>query len=559
MSADLREIVRKYALQNAALHKGSANPKAVVGKVMGEVPELRSRSKEVSAAAEEICAELCGMNFDDIVAETESINPDLLKKTKSEKKDVMIDLPDTENGVVMRMAPGPSGPLHIGHTRVAIINDYYVKKYKGKYINRLEDTNPEKIDPDAYKMIPEDLKWLGVHVDETVIQSDRFEIYYDIARKLIDMGQAYVCTCEADSWRKLKESKKACPCRSQTPEEAHELFDKMLAHGFGEGEAILVVKTDLDHPNPAVRDFVGLRINDTAVHPRTGTKYVVYPMMNLSVAVDDHLLGLTHVIRGKDHLNNTIRQEYIFKYFGWKKPWYHHYGFVKIPDSILKTSTVGTGIKNGEYTGWDDVRLGTVRAIAKRGIQSEAIRNYWLDVGMKDVDIEFSWDNLYAFNRQILDPITDRYFFVENPEVVEIKGVESLKECAPLHPDHPERGARESVISSPVKVYMTPEDLKGFKERGTVRLKDLCNLKWENDEAVYTGTDHGVLKEGVKISHWAPIDGKACEILMPDGTVKRGVCENIKSDDLDKVIQFERFGFVRIGKIGEGVEAYFTQ
>ena len=200
-----------------------------------------------------------------------------------------------------------------------------------------------------------------------------------------------------------------------------------------------------------------------------------------------------------------------------------------------------------------------MRAIAKRGIQSEAIRNYWLDVGMKDVDIEFSWDNLYAFNRQILDPITDRYFFVENPEVVEIKGVESLKECAPLHPDHPERGARESAMSSPVKVYMTPEDLKGFKERGTVRLKDLCNLKWENDEAVYTGTDHSVLKEGVKISHWAPIDGKACEILMPDGTVKKGVCENIKSDDLDKVVQFERFGFVRIGKIGEGVEAYFTQ
>lgn len=90
--------------------KAGANPKAVVGKVMGEVPELRSRSKEVSAAAEEICAELCGMDLDDIITETESINPDLLKKTKSEKKDVMIDLPNTENGVVMRMAPGPSGP-----------------------------------------------------------------------------------------------------------------------------------------------------------------------------------------------------------------------------------------------------------------------------------------------------------------------------------------------------------------------------------------------------------------------------------------------------------------
>ena len=106
---------------------------------------------------------------------------------------------------------------------------------------------------------------------------------------------------------------------------------------------------------------------------------------------------------------------------------------------------------------------------------------------------------------------------------------------------------------------MTPEDVKGFQERGTVRLKDLCNLKWENGEAVYTGTDHSVLKEGVKISHWAPVDGKDCEVLMPDGTVKKGICEDIRKEDLGKVVQFERFGCARIGKMGDKIEAYFTQ
>lgn len=560
MPAELREAIRKYALQNAALYGGKANPKAVMGKVLAEQPELRSRAKEVSATSEEVCREVASMPLEEICRLAEISDPNILKKTKCERKHVLPDLPGAvEGAVVMRMAPGPSGPLHLGHTRVSILNDEYVKRYKGKYINRLEDTNPDKIDPDAYKMIPEDLAWLGIEVHETIIQSDRFSLYYDIARQLIDLGKAYVCTCPADPWRKMKEEGRACPHHEQAPEVAHELLDKMLSHAFGEGEAVFVVKTDLKHPNPAVRDFIGLRIVDSVPHPRTGTRYTVYPMMNFSVAVDDHFLGLTHVIRGKDHLNNTFRQEYMFDYFGWKKPWYHHYGLVQIPDAILKTSTVGNGIKSGEYSGWDDVRLGTVRAMAKRGIQAGAIRHYWLDVGMKDVDIEFAWDNLYAFNRQIIDPVADRYFFVWDPQPVEIIGVESISSRSPLHPDHPEKGTRDHVVKAPIRINMNRDDLAGFKERGTVRLKDLCNLRWENGKGVYTGNDHSVLKEGVKIAHWAPIDGPECDVYMPDGSVRSGVAENIPANETGKVVQFERFGFVRIESITPRVRAYFTQ
>ena len=191
MSAELKEAIRKYALQNACLFGGKANPKAVMGKVLAERPDLRSKAKEVSAAAEEVCREVEGMPFEDIQRAVEAIDPNLLKRTKTERRNVLPDLPGAVEGkVVMRMALGPSGPLHIRHTRVALLNDEYVKRYKGKYIDRLEDTNPEKIDPEAYRMIPEDLAWLGVHVDETVVQSDRFEIYYDLARQLVDLGKA---------------------------------------------------------------------------------------------------------------------------------------------------------------------------------------------------------------------------------------------------------------------------------------------------------------------------------------------------------------------------------
>ncbi len=160
----------------------------------------------------------------------------------------------------MRFAPGPSGPLHLGHTRVAILNDEYCKRYDGKFINRVEDTNPDKIDPDAYDMIPQDLEWLGVKVHQTVIQSDRFEFYYDLARQLIEKGHAYICTCPVEDWRKMKEESRPCPHRDLPKEVQMEQWERMLAGHYGEEKAVFVVKTDLHHPNPAIRDFVGFRI-----------------------------------------------------------------------------------------------------------------------------------------------------------------------------------------------------------------------------------------------------------------------------------------------------------
>jgi glutamyl-tRNA synthetase len=178
---------------------------------------------------------------------------------------------------------------------------------------------------------------------------------------------------------------------------------------------------------------------------------------------------------------------------------------------------------------------------------------------MKDVDIEFSWDNLYAFNKQIIDPVADRYFFVWDPQPLEIVGTDRIESRSPLHPDHPEKGTRNHVLTPPIKVFLSKEDLQGFKERGTVRLKDLCNLRWEDGKGVYTGNDHNVLREGVKISHWAPGNGQECEVHMPDGSVRKGIAENIPANETDKVVQFERFGFVRIASTSPRVEAYYTQ
>lgn len=555
----LKELVRKYALQNALLHGGLADPKAVIGKIIAAKPDLKSQIKEIIPTIISICQEINNIPFDKQRKLLESEAPELLQKKEATKQE-LAELPNVEGRVVMRFAPGPSGPLHIGHTRAAVLNNEYVKRYGGKYIIRLEDTNPSKIDPQAYESIIEDLIWLGIENYEVAIQSDRFDIYYEHAKKLLEMEKAYICTCNVEDWRSAKLKNKACPHRELDRESQLELWDKMMSGGFEEGQASYVVKTDINHPNPAVRDFVGFRIVKVP-HPRTGDKYKVYPLYNFSVAIDDHLMGMTHVLRGKDHLNNTYRQEYVFDHFGWKKPTYVHYGLVQIVDTTLKTTLISEGIKKGEYSGWDDIRLATLKALARRGISPEAIRRYWIEVGIKEVDIKFSWDNLYAYNKDVVDDMANRYFFVYHPKRLTIRGIERLEGHAPYHPDKPEKGVRKVKLSgeNEISVLVSEDDISGMERDQKVRLKDLCNVKLlSSDEAEYLGNDLSIIKEGAKIIHWVSEDSVPTKMYMPDGKVKEGFCEEVLSEDFGKVVQFERLGFVKIKKEGNEYLAYYA-
>ncbi|WII09284.1 glutamate--tRNA ligase [Methanomassiliicoccales archaeon LGM-DZ1] len=546
MSEPIEDTIRKLALQNAVNFKGKANPKAIAGKILGSHPELRGDVAGLNETIGGIVADVNAMAPEAQRKELEETAPEMLVK---EKKVRTYELPDLENAekgkTVMRIAPGPSGPLHIGHTRVSVLNDEYTKRYGGKLILRFEDTNPEKIDPEAYDTIPEDLDWLGVRIDRSYIQSDRFELYYKVTKQLIEQGHAYVCTCDAEKWRSLKEQKTACPCRDLPVNEQLERYDKLMEGAPGFEDAIAVVKTDIAHPNPAIRDFVALRAVD-APHPRTGDKYRLYPMMNLSVAVDDHEMGMTHVIRGKDHLNNTLRQKYIFDYFGWKQPEYIHYGLVHIPDTVLKTSLIKESIRKGEYTGWDDVRTGTVRALARRGIRPEAIRRYWVESGIKSVDINFSWDGLYSMNRDIIDPISSRYFFVRDPVRYDIEGAQEIKGKAPLLPDDPSKGFREYDLQPPFTVFITEKDSAEFAKDKKIRLKDLCNLDYSTP-ARFAGNDVSGVRGGkMKAVQWVSRSSVPCEVLMTDGSVAKGLVENALLSEKSDTVQFERFGFVKV-------------
>ncbi|MBI5681245.1 MAG: glutamate--tRNA ligase [Methanobacterium sp.] len=553
---NLKDIVYKYALQNAVKHKKNAQNGAVIGSIMSSHPEYRREAKEVSKTVGEVLNKINAMTLDEQVRELEKLGGMIEEKKKVSKKG-LADLPNVKGKVVLRFAPNPSGPLHIGHARAAVLNNEYVKRYDGKLVLRIEDTDPRRVDPDAYKMIDEDLAWMDVKIDEKVIQSDRLPIYYEYAEKLIEIGGAYMCTCEGGAFKKLKDESKSCPCRDLNIDENLKRWKEM--ENLSEGEAVLRVKTDINHKNPAIRDFVAMRVVD-AEHPRIGFKYKIYPMMNFSVAVDDHLLGITHVLRGKDHLANSEKQEYLYNHFGWEIPVFIHYGRLKMEDIALSTSKARAGIVEGKYSGWDDPRLGTIRAIAKRGIMREAIYKLMNEIGTKIADTTVSWKKIYGLNRTILEETANRYFFIWNPEEVKIKDLpESAKGIIerPLHPDFLERGNRELQFNG--EIYLVKEDIR---ENKMLRLMDAANIIFKDEKAVFESSGFEEAREaGAQIIHWIPKEGNIkTEIVMPDASIIKGLAEpsccKLKVDD---IVQFERFGFARLDEINENkLRFYFA-
>ncbi|HJW65460.1 MAG TPA: glutamate--tRNA ligase [Candidatus Bathyarchaeia archaeon] len=575
---ELREFIRKAALLNAVQHGGKAQAGPIVGKLLGEKAGLRTKVKELTNLINIVLREINSLSGEEQRLIVEKEWPETLRKEKVEQEKKLPSLPNALKyvQVVTRFSPNPDCVLHLGSARAIILSHEYARIYGGKFILRFEDTDPKVKRPslEFYQRIREDLAWLGCKVDEEYIQSDRIPIYYEYTEKLLKDGNAYVCTCLPDEFRKKIVQSEPCPCRSLPPIQHLERWKHMLDGGYVEGEAVVRVKTDLNHPNPAVRDWPALRIIDAKKypHPRVGSKYRVWPLYNMAAGLDDHLLGITHIIRGKEHLTNGVRQEFMYKHLGWTYPEAIHYGRLKITGAFLSKSKIIQGIKDFTYMGFDDPRLATFAALRKRGITPEAIKKMIVDVGTKPADVTLSWENLYSYNRKLLDPQTDRYFFVSDPVELRVENVPKVFHAElPLHPEKPERGQRKYTVapkgeSKTVSFWMTKKDAESAEAGVMVRLMELFNVKI--DGKTLDGLEASFVSEGyedareakAKLIHWIVADEAfPCQVVMPDASVFEGVaestCKKLKPND---VIQFERFGFVRIDQVNTKLKAYYT-
>lgn len=562
MSDDVRELIEKYALQNAVKYRAAPQRGAVMGKLMGEHPELRSRAKEISSLVGSVLAEVERTGPDDWERRLETIAPELLAEL-SEKKVPVKGLPPlegAEKGVVMRFAPNPNGPPTLGSARGIIINSEYVKMYGGRLILRFDDTDPVNKRPmlEAYDWYLEDCRWLDAVPDEVVIASERLPMYYKIAEELISMGAAYVCRCDQATFKRYKDASLACPHRDCDPEESLDLWNGMKGGALRPGDAVLRIKTDITHKDPALRDWAAFRIV-TADHPRVGDRYRVWPLLDFESGVEDHLLGITHIIRGKDLMDSEKRQLYLYRHLGWEYPSTVHWGRIKIHQfGSFSTSALKKAIEAGEYRGWDDPRLPTVKALRRRGILAEALRKFMIDLGVSETDISISMDSVYAENRKLVDPQARRRFFVKDPVPVEIEGEVPPVVQVPFHPTG-DMGHR--LIPAGNTVLVSGADLAEMGVGDGLRLKDLCNLEilaLDPARARALGTDPAKAKDmKLPIIQWCPRDGVPVKVMRPDG-IDRGVGEVGIREDEGRTDQFERYGFVRIDSVDDEVVAYFA-
>lgn len=588
----LAELARRTVLQNAVQHGGKAEPKGLVGRIMGGHPEFRSDPRAVAQALEAAAAEVNAMAPEAQKAALEAEAPDLLNVQKKEKRAGLKELPNATKGqVVMRFAPNPNGPLSLGHSRGVSILAEYQRMYDATMILRFDDTDPQVKPPlmddkrgwNGYEMIQADYEWLvGRKPDRILRASDRIRIYQDAARDLVKVGGAYVCGCDAETFKKLKDAKTPCPHRDQAVEANLKGFDAMCDGRTEKGAAVLRVKTDIQHPHPGLRDWTAFRVvARDAVHPRERKgeipRHHAWPLLDFQSAIEDHLQGVTHVIRGKDLMDSTRKQTFLYKHMGWTYPETLYWGRVSVHEfGKFSTSMMRRAIEAGKFTGWDDPRLPCLAALRRRGYDPAAIRSFWVAMGLTEKDTAVSLANLDAEDGKANDPVAPRYFFVPDPAEVPLEGAPAKAAQPPIHPSHPERGHR--TLQPGVRVVVPKADLAP-----RFRLKDLGNVRLAGQAAQWDGE---ALERGLPIIQWLPAehakpftvlkpefladeeapmqgDDEAAEpeearkdskdIEVPNLLRVEGLVEPAALRDVGKVVQFERFGFVRIESPAQGI------
>ena len=515
----MRDLIFKHVLQ-ASVKYDNINVNSIVGKIIAEKPEYKNFIQDLIKQTQEIIEEVNKLSIEERQKHLERFSQFVKKEVKKE-----YELSNVKGKVVMRFAPNPSGAMSIGHSRQAIWNDFFVKKYKGTFILRFDDTDPKIKFPEKkfYEWYKEDMEYLNIKIDKTVRQSSRLNIYYKYAEELINREKAYVCTC--------KEFNKNCPCRKLDYERNLKRWKDMF-HKYKEGEAVLRIKTDINHPNPAIRDWIAFRIVNKPKHPYSKNK--VWPLLNFASAIDDHDLKVTHILRGIDLKSSVERQNYIYEYFEWKYPETIYTGKLFFND-IKSKSEIKELIKQKKIDGWDDVRLGTIGALYRRGIKAEAIRKFILGLGINRNDIKVDINKLYAFNKEIIDKEANRYFVVFNPSKIKIQGFKPIKVKVPLHPDK-KTGSREFICKNEFYV----QD-KIYKEE-LYRFMHLFNFK----DGRFTSKD---LDKGAKLIHWLPVSKNLVnvEVIMDDNSVIKGLGENnLRKVKVDEIIQMERNFFARL-------------
>ena len=409
-------------------------------------------------------------------------------------KDIMIK--DLESGkhnkIITRFPPEPNGYLHIGHAKSIVLNFSLADEFNGETNLRFDDTNPLKEDIEYVNSIKEDVKWLGYEWDNLCFASDYFEEMYRRAVLLIKKGLAYVDDLSADEIREyrgtLTEPGKNSPYRDRTVEENLDLFERMRAGEFGNGEKVLRAKIDMASPNINLRDPVIYRISHTT-HHNTGDKWCIYPMYTFAHPLEDAIEGVTHSIC-------TIEFEDQRPFYNWviehcemeNKPQQIEFGRLNLTNTVTSKRKLKQLVDEKIVDGWDDPRMPTISGMRRRGFTPESIRNFIQETAVTKHNATVDVQMLEHFVREDLKLKAPRTMGVINPLKVVITNypegqIELLD--AENNPENPEMGVRKIPFSREIYIerddFMENPPKKYFRlfPGNEVRLKHAYFIKCE--------------------------------------------------------------------------------
>ena len=502
MNEELKKEIRKIAIQNAYEHDGKTQDKIVLGKILGTKPELRTKAREIKEDISEIVNSVNQFTQEELKQEIEEKFPEILQpKEKIREREGLPELKNAESGkVVTRFPPEPNGYPHIGHAKAAIINSEYAKMYNGKFILRMDDTNPEAERMEYHAAIKVGLEWLGVEFDRIKNTSEDMEIFYEKGMELINSNKAYVCTCKRDDISKNRRERKECKCRKGDLGKNMKNWTKMNEK-FKPGEAIVRFRGDMKADNAVMRDPVLLRIIDEK-HYTQGNKFRIWPSYDFAVAIEDSIDGVTHAFRSKEFELRKELIEAILDSLSMRKPNQGFFSRLEFKGMPISKRIIKPLIDEGKVSWYDDPRLPTLEALKRRGIRPEAIRKFIMSLGLTKADTLAPFDALEAFNRKIVDPESIRLFMVKNARKLIIKNLLTSSIEISNHPIN-DLGNRQIAIDG--HFFISGDDASNIKNGTYIRLLGIGDIQITKDDDELEGTFVGETKKPdiLKIQ-WVP-------------------------------------------------------
>ncbi len=541
----LEKEIRAYALRNA-IEYGKADPSKILPKLFQHGLE-KGQIKEIMPGIKKIVNEVNSLSKTD--REIIFTNYKNIVKERAEEKEGLPELPNAKEGkVVTRLPPEPSKYLHIGHAISFLLNYSYAQRYKGRCILRFEDANPEKVSQEYINSILDDIKnYLGIKPSKITFVSDDMKAFYKYAEKLIKMKKAFMCFCDREKMQKLRHDGIECSCRQKDIKTQMKEWKAFLKGNYKVGKAVLRINGNMQDTNHVMRDPVIFR-SINIQHFRTKNKYKVWPVYDFYNPIEDSLMGVTHILRSNEFEMRVPLHNFIQTSLGLKKQTVIQYGRFNVIEATTKGREIRDLIKSGEYLGWDDPRLVTLKALKRRGIIKESFYELLNHIGLVKHDVNLDFNMLAAINRKILDKKANRYYFVAKPHKISIQQLKINKVDIPIHPDKEE--TRILVVNK--DIFIAEDDFNLFNNK-EVRLMHLANIKLGDKIEIIPEEKTKQLQKIQWVSQGVPV-----RILMDNGIWIEGIGEkNIKKLKAGSIIQFERFGFVRFDRINKNIYEFW--